>query len=77
LLSFSETLLKRHHITAKVDKSSLKIGKRYARADEIGIPFALTIDDVTMKDGTVTFRERDSTHQVRIQVCVRLLKISR
>lgn len=65
---FLETLLKRSHITAKVDKSSLKIGKRYARADEIGIPFGLTIDETTMQDGTVTFRERDSTHQVRIPV---------
>eukprot|EP01127_Copromyxa_protea_P002079 TRINITY_DN11966_c0_g1_i1.p1 TRINITY_DN11966_c0_g1~~TRINITY_DN11966_c0_g1_i1.p1 ORF type:complete len:657 (-),score=189.85 TRINITY_DN11966_c0_g1_i1:50-1996(-) len=63
-----ESLLKRNHVTAKVDKSSLKIGKRYARADEIGIPFGITIDDITMKDGTVTFRERDSTHQVRLAV---------
>jgi len=63
-----EILLKRNHITAKVDKSSLKIGKRYARADEIGIPFGLTIDDVTLAAGTVTFRERDSTQQVRILI---------
>jgi len=63
-----ESLLKRSHITAKVDKSSLKIGKRYSKADEIGIPFALTIDEVTMADNTVTFRERDSTQQVRVPI---------
>jgi glycyl-tRNA synthetase len=42
------------------------IGRRYARADEIGIPFAITIDGQTLKDGTVTVRARDTTEQVRI-----------
>ncbi|MFH1107469.1 MAG: glycine--tRNA ligase [Candidatus Micrarchaeota archaeon] len=43
------------------------IGKRYARADEVGIPFAMTIDYDTLKDGTVTLRDRDSTKQTRIR----------
>ena len=41
------------------------IGRRYARADEIGVPLSLTVDYQTKKDMTVTFRERDSWNQVR------------
>ena len=40
------------------------IGKRYARTDEIGVPFGLTVDFETLEDQTVTLRERDSTKQV-------------
>ena len=42
------------------------IGRRYARADEIGVPLAVTIDYETLDDGTVTARERDSWKQMRI-----------
>ncbi len=42
------------------------IGRRYARMDEVGTPYCITVDDVTLKDGTVTVRERDSRKQVRI-----------
>lgn len=41
------------------------IGKRYARTDAIGVPFAITVDAQTLEDNTVTLRERDSTAQVR------------
>jgi glycyl-tRNA synthetase len=44
------------------------IGKRYARADEIGVPFAITIDYDTLKDDTVTVRNRDSQKQIRINI---------
>jgi glycyl-tRNA synthetase len=44
------------------------IGKRYARIDEIGVPFAITIDFDTMKDNSVTLRERDSMAQKRVQI---------
>jgi len=44
------------------------IGKRYARADEIGTPFAVTIDYDTLKDETITVRNRDSTKQVRVKI---------
>jgi glycyl-tRNA synthetase len=44
------------------------IGKRYARADEIGTPFSVTIDYQTMEDGTVTVRNRDTSKQERIAV---------
>ncbi|MEK6852186.1 MAG: glycine--tRNA ligase [Candidatus Thermoplasmatota archaeon] len=42
------------------------IGKRYARMDEVGTPFCVTVDHQTMQDGTVTVRERDSTAQQRV-----------
>jgi glycyl-tRNA synthetase len=50
------------------DNSGAAVGRRYARADEIGIPFSVTIDYVTLSDGTVTVRERDSMKQVRVQL---------
>ncbi|RLG76794.1 MAG: glycine--tRNA ligase [Thermoprotei archaeon] len=42
------------------------IGRRYARADEIGVPLAVTIDYKTVEDHTVTIRDRDSKKQVRV-----------
>lgn len=44
------------------------IGRRYARADEIGIPLGITIDYETLQDNTVTIRDRDSWKQVRSQI---------
>lgn len=44
------------------------IGRRYARADEIGVPFCITVDYDTMKDDTVTLRERDTKEQRRIKI---------
>jgi len=44
------------------------IGKRYARSDEIGTPFAITIDYQTLEDSTVTIRNRDSTKQIRVDI---------
>lgn len=49
----------------KVDNSSVSIGKKYARQDELGTPFCLTVDFRSQDDGTVTLRERDSTEQIR------------
>ena len=42
------------------------IGRRYRRLDEVGCPFALTVDHRTLEDGTVTLRERDSMAQSRV-----------
>jgi glycyl-tRNA synthetase len=42
------------------------IGKRYRRQDEIGTPWALTVDEQTLADGTVTLRDRDTLEQERI-----------
>jgi glycyl-tRNA synthetase len=44
------------------------IGKRYARADEAGIPCCITIDYDSLKDKTVTIRDRDSRAQERVKV---------
>jgi glycyl-tRNA synthetase len=44
------------------------IGKRYARMDEIGTPFCVTVDGDTLKDQTVTVRERDTAGQQRIAI---------
>jgi glycyl-tRNA synthetase len=41
------------------------IGRRYARADEAGVPLGITIDYDTLSDGSVTIRDRDSWRQVR------------
>lgn len=52
-----------------MDSSSGSIGRRYARTDEIAIPYGITIDFDTLKEPhTVTLRERDSMQQVRISV---------
>ncbi|MDM7275741.1 MAG: glycine--tRNA ligase [Thermoprotei archaeon] len=42
------------------------IGRRYARADEIGVPAAFTVDYQTLEDKTVTMRDRDTWRQVRL-----------
>jgi glycyl-tRNA synthetase len=44
------------------------IGKRYARMDEVGTPYCFTIDGDTVKDQTVTVRERDTLKQERINI---------
>jgi glycyl-tRNA synthetase len=42
------------------------VGKRYRRADEIGVPKCITIDFQTLEDNTVTVRDRDTAEQTRI-----------
>ena len=44
------------------------IGKRYRRSDAIGTPFCVTIDDETLKNDTVTLRDRDTMEQVTLSV---------
>lgn len=68
-LFFAGVALTNNDVHHKVDKSSGSIGKRYARTDEIGIPFGITIDfDTFIEPNSVTLRERDSMRQVRIPV---------
>ena len=52
-------------VNAKYDEQHA-IGRRYARHDEIGTPYAITVDTDTLKDDTVTVRQRDDRSQVRI-----------
>jgi len=65
--------LLRPHMTVFYDESGA-IGRRYRRQDEIGTPFAVTVDfetlgekDVALRD-TVTLRDRDSMKQERVSV---------
>ena len=48
--------------------SSGSIGRRYARADEVGIPFCITFDFDTLEDKAVTVRDRDTTNQERVKI---------
>ena len=58
--------LKRHASIFYDDSGS--IGRRYRRVDEIGVPFAITVDAQTLQDGTVTLRDRDTMQQTRIPI---------
>ena len=49
-------------------EESGSIGKRYRRGDAIGIPYAITVDDTTLEQGTVTVRDRDTMEQSVISV---------
>ena len=44
------------------------IGRRYARQDEAGTPFCITVDSQTLEDQTVTIRDRDTLKQWRVNV---------
>jgi glycyl-tRNA synthetase len=55
----------RQQFTAEYDAKQ-SIGRRYARMDEIGTPYCVTIDGQTLADQTVTVRERDSMAQERV-----------
>jgi len=58
-----------HDISHRIDDSSGSIGKRYARTDEVAIPFGMTVDFDSLKEPhSVTLRERDTTSQIRIEV---------
>lgn len=59
--------LLRQHFTVQYDQSG-SIGRRYRRQDEIGTPFGVTVDHQTLKDNTVTLRDRDTMQQERISV---------
>ncbi|MEW5936541.1 MAG: glycine--tRNA ligase [Candidatus Thermoplasmatota archaeon] len=52
------------HATFYDDAGS--IGRRYARMDEVGTPFSITVDHQSLEDGTVTVRDRDTRAQARV-----------
>lgn len=76
---FLEKEMSSLNISLKVDDSTGSIGRRYARTDEVAIPFGVTIDFDTVNNvpPTVTVRERDSTLQVRMPVSTKNLCIKR
>jgi glycyl-tRNA synthetase len=57
----------RQHFPVDYDETG-SIGKRYRRQDEVGTPFCITVDGDSVKDGTVTVRDRDTLKQDRIGV---------
>ncbi len=59
-----QSLLRARGLMADYDESG-SIGRRYARADEIGTPYCITVDHQTLADNTVTIRDRDTSKQVR------------
>ncbi|HML05280.1 MAG TPA: glycine--tRNA ligase, partial [Methanobacterium sp.] len=59
--------LRENGFIAEFDASGT-IGRRYARADEIGVPFALTVDHDSLKDKKITIRNRDNLKQKRIPI---------
>lgn len=72
-------MLTRAGVSSKIDDSGSTIGKRYARTDECGIPFAITVDFDTLKDETVTLRDLDTMKQVRMpikQLPVNIMQLS-
>ena len=52
--------------TSYDDKQS--IGKRYAKHDEIGTPYCLTVDNDSIQDNQVTIRDRDTAQQQRVPI---------
>jgi glycyl-tRNA synthetase len=60
-------MLRENGIIAEYDDSGA-IGRRYMRMDEIGTPFCITVDGDTLKDNTVTVRERNTREQVRVKI---------
>jgi glycyl-tRNA synthetase len=69
-LKFVEPIRKvlvQNGVSYKIDEID-SIGRRYARTDEIGVPFGITIDDITIKDNTVTLREIDTMKQIRVPI---------
>jgi glycyl-tRNA synthetase len=59
--------LKQEEFSSFYDDSGA-IGRRYRRMDELGTPFCITVDHDTLKDDTVTIRQRDSMKQDRVPV---------
>ncbi|HDI74555.1 MAG: glycine--tRNA ligase [Thermoprotei archaeon] len=60
-------MLMKEKFTVVYDEEG-SIGRRYAKYDEIGVPFAITVDSQTLKDNTVTIRDRDTRKQIRVPI---------
>jgi glycyl-tRNA synthetase len=58
--------LRRYHVVEHDDSG--QIGRRYRRQDEIGTPWAFTVDEQTLEDETITVRDRDSLAQERLPI---------
>lgn len=64
-------------ISNKIDDSSGSVGRRYARTDEIAVPYCITVDfDSLIEPQSVTIRERDSMEQIRVPVRTKAQKFN-
>ena len=70
-----ESLLRESGLIVYCQESG-SIGKRYARADEIGVPYCATVDYDTLKEGTVTLRFRNDGKQIRLPIAELAEKIA-
>jgi glycyl-tRNA synthetase len=71
LLKYVDTIhemLNGNSISCFIDRSGTSIGKRYVRADEIGIKYCITVDFKTLETNTVTIRNRDNMTQSRVSI---------
>jgi len=69
LIAMANEIAKRFipfNLATKTDSTGATVGKRYARTDELGCPFAITVDFESIEQKTVTLRERDSCVQIRL-----------
>lgn len=60
-------VFRKNGVSVRYDDNQ-SIGKRYAKHDEIGTPYCLTVDSDTLEDQCVTIRDRDTTEQQRIPI---------
>ncbi|GMT18898.1 hypothetical protein PFISCL1PPCAC_10195, partial [Pristionchus fissidentatus] len=61
--------MREHDLSYKIDDSAGSIGRRYARTDEIGIPFGVTVDfESEQQPWTVTVRHAETMEQIRVKV---------
>ena len=65
--SIHRDLCGRKNIFSVYDASG-SIGRRYARSDEIGVPYCITVDHDSITDNTVTLRSRDTGEQIRVSI---------
>ncbi|MBU0929873.1 MAG: glycine--tRNA ligase, partial [Nanoarchaeota archaeon] len=47
---------------------SCSVGRRYARNDEAGTPYCITVDEESLKKKTITIRNRDDTKQIKVKI---------
>ena len=80
--SFSKSSKNKPEITAKAEEvyallkkcyscyydESASVGRRYARADEMGVRYCITVDFDSLQDEAVTIRDRDTTQQERVKI---------
>ncbi len=69
-----EMQFRKNGIMCRTDCGSSAIGRRYARTDEMGIPFAITVDFDTISNNTVTLREINTMKQIRVP-CEELMNL--